>query len=235
MQNFSNFILERVKLRARKDMPQIDKMDKFVEDVTANGYKISHKSIDPEKLKPTQTEFNKDKIKGMIETGNYKGKPIVITSDNYILDGHHRWKSYLIQKEQQPVIQVNMTFDELFDFVDGKKYIKYKQIHEMKLNDWYNSNFAVDDYMTDEEKTEYTKSKVDQIYKDYFTPEAFDRIYKSMKEDGEGGAVAMPANAPNGVAGVALPPVHNKADTIRRRKNGDIINTNLDADDDDGD
>jgi hypothetical protein len=40
----------------------------------------------------------------------------------------------------------------------------------------------------------------------------------------------MPVNAPNGVAGVALPPVYNKADVQRRKKQGDIIDTNLDSD-----
>jgi hypothetical protein len=66
----------------------------------------------------------------------------------------------------------------------------------------------------DEEREKFNKEKAKKVYDDYFTQEAFDRIYKSVKEDGEGSA--MPANAPNGVAGVDMPPVVNK-NTIRRK------------------
>ena len=205
MKNFTMFLSERVQLRARKNMPQIDNMDDFVKDLKDEGYKISSEKIEAKKLKPTQTEFNMDKVKGMISSGNYKNKPIVVTSDNYILDGHHRWKAHVEVEEDQPIIRVNMSFEKLFDFVDGKKYVKYKQIHEAHLNDWYNTNMSISDYMTDEEREKFNKEKAKKVYDDYFTPEAFDRIYKSVKEDGEGGGSAMPVNAPNGVAGVALP------------------------------
>ena len=230
MKNFTMFLSERVQLRARKNMPQIDNMDDFVKDLKDEGYKISSEKIEAKKLKPTQTEFNMDKVKGMISSGKYKNKPIVVTSDNYILDGHHRWKAHVEVEEDQPIIRVNMPFEKLFDFVDGKKYVKYKQIHEAHLNDWYNTNMSISDYMTDEEREKFNKEKAKKVYDDYFTPEAFDRIYKSVKEDGEGGGSAMPVNAPNGVAGVALPPVYNKADVQRRKKQGDIIDTNLDSD-----
>ena len=216
MKNFTMFLSERVQLRARKNMPQIDNMDDFVKDLKDQGYKISSEKIEAKKLKPTQTEFNMDKVKGMISSGKYKNKPIVVTSDNYILDGHHRWKAHVEVEEDQPIIRVNMPFEKLFDFVDGKKYVKYKQIHEAHLNDWYNTNMSMSDYMTDEEREKFNKEKAKKVYDDYFTPEAFDRIYKSVKEDGEGGGSAMPVNAPNGVAGVALPPVVNK-NTIRRK------------------
>lgn len=230
MKNFTMFLSERVQLRARKNMPQIDNMDEFVKDLKKEGYKISSEKIEAKKLKPTQTEFNMEKVKGMISSGKYKNKPIVVTSDNYILDGHHRWKAHVEVKEDQPIIRVNMPFEKLFDFVDGKKYVKYKQIHEAHLNDWNNTNMSMSDYMTDEERENFNKEKVKKVYEDYFTTEAFSRIYKTVKEEGEGGGVAMPANAPNGVAGVALPAVNSLGKNVRRRKtnewsaDGDDIN-----------
>lgn len=217
MKSFNSFLSERVTLRARKNMPQIDNMEKFIDDIKANGYKISSEKVEPKSLKPTQNEFNKEKVKGMIQSGKYKGKSIVVTSDNYILDGHHRWKAHMVQDEQQPVIRVNMKFDELFDFVHGKNYVKYKQIHESALAEWFGSNMSMSDYMTDEEKEKYNKEESDKIYDKFFTAEAFEKVYKSIKEDGEG--AAMPANAPNGVAGVALPAVHNLGNKdVKRRK-----------------
>ena len=41
MKNFTMFLSERVQLRARKNMPQIDNMDDFVKDLKDEGYKIS--------------------------------------------------------------------------------------------------------------------------------------------------------------------------------------------------
>lgn len=218
MKNFTTFLSERVQIRARKNMPQIDNMDEFVKDLKKEGYKINSEKIEAKKLKPTQSDFNMDKVKGMIASGNYKNKSIVVTSDNYILDGHHRWKSHMEVGEDQPIIRVNMTFEKLFDFVDGKKYVKYKQIHEAHLNDWYNTNMSMSDYMTDEEKEKFNKEKSNKIYDDYFTQEAFDKIYKTVKEDGEGSAVTT--NAPNSVAGVSMPPTAMNT-SIKRRKNTD--------------
>lgn len=181
MKNFFDFLHERVMLRARKDMPQIDDMDKFVKDIKDNGFKITSKKVDPKTLKPTQNEFNDEKVKGMIATGKYKNKTIVVTKDNYILDGHHRWKAHLEVGEQQPIIQINMSFEDLFDFVEGKPYIKYKKIHE---------TVSVSNYMTDEER----EQKSQETYNNFFTVEMFDKIFndvknkKKLQEDGEGGS-----------------------------------------------
>lgn len=244
MKKFTTFLFERVQLRARKHMPQIDKMDEFLEDLKSDGYKIKYSDMNPKDLKPTQTEFNEEKVKSMIQAGSYKNKPIVVTDDNYILDGHHRWKAHLDQKEDQPVIKVNMNFDDLFDYVDGKKYVKYKEIHEMKLNDWYDSNMSMSDFMTDEEKEEITKNKVDDIYKKFFTPETFDKIYKSMNEEGAISGVGGMAGGGvdpsqvqttvdpslNGVAGVDLPPT-NSLGKVKRRKRKQIDEWSADIDD----
>lgn len=243
MKSFSEFIFERVELRARKHMPQISNMDGFLKDLKDNGYKITHTEVDAKSLKPTQSEFNMEKVKGMIASGAYKNKSIVTTDDNYILDGHHRWKAHMQQDEKQPIVKVNMKFDDLFDFVDGKKYIKYKQLHEFKLTEWYNTNTSMADYMTDEEKEKEKQAKVDKVYQDFFTPEMFNQVFNSIKEDGEGGGGeasastgtgptnAEPAtqastgeedrdneNKLNSVANVSMPNVMNKH--ILRRRNG---------------
>ena len=68
MKNFTMFLSERVQLRARKNMPQIDNMDDFVKDLKDEGYKISSEKIEAKKLKPTQTEFNMDKVKAEFES-----------------------------------------------------------------------------------------------------------------------------------------------------------------------
>lgn len=215
MKFFADYLTERVKLRSRKEMPQIDKMDKFIDDIKINGHTLTSDEVDPKTLKPTQHEFNMDKVKGMIKDNVYRDKPIVTTKDGYILDGHHRWKACMEEEQQQPIIRVNMKFDDLYDFVDGKDYVKYKQIHEAakQVTEWnFNSNMSMSDYMTDEEKQEKQdkrKKQVDDIYTNFFTNEAFEQIRKSLKEDG-GAAFGLGGNAGDG----GTPSNGNGAETV---------------------
>lgn len=81
-------------------MPQIKKDDLTV------AFSVSKELVGAEKqqvkcnlLKPSQHEIIDDKVKDAIKqlekdnitsSANLK-KPIVISSDNYIIDGHHRW------------------------------------------------------------------------------------------------------------------------------------------------
>ena len=205
MKSFLDMLHERVVLRARKDMPQIDDMDAFLKDIKKNDISVKNMKVNPKTLKPTQNEFNQEKIDYLVSSGKYKTKNIVVTNDNYILDGHHRWKAYIKAKEDQPIVKIDMPFEELFNFVDGKPYIKYRKITESKLLEWFNSNMSMSDYMTDK---------------------------KEITEDGEGGAVATGGEASsstgdstatdtsvNSVTGVAMPAT--AMGKVNRRKTND--------------
>ena len=57
-------------------------------------YEITY--IDPKSLKPTQVDFNRDKIVGMMLAGIDLNKfPIISTLDGYVIDGHHRYLAAL--------------------------------------------------------------------------------------------------------------------------------------------
>lgn len=65
--------------------------------------KISTKSIDIQKLSATQNEISKDKSEGMYAVSNnpdVKWRPwtaaVIVSKDNYIVDGHHRWAATLM-------------------------------------------------------------------------------------------------------------------------------------------
>lgn len=98
-------------------------------------------------LKPTITELSNGKIKKMIKNKGVLDKPIVISSDNFIVDGHHRWfanKSQLKNKslgdndEQQFITAtiININVDKLF-----KKIKEFKRDYNEKNLD----NFELDD------------------------------------------------------------------------------------------
>ena len=71
-------------------LPQINKPKDFIDMLDKKEIPHKEEMVDPDTLKAIQTEFDKDKIANiMLEPYNLMG--IIISNDNYILDGHHRW------------------------------------------------------------------------------------------------------------------------------------------------
>ncbi len=74
---------------------------------------VAHEQVEltADELKPTQAEFSPTKVQGMV--GADIGRSILVSSDGYVLDGHHQW---LAAKESgQPVkaIRLDAPIDEL--------------------------------------------------------------------------------------------------------------------------
>lgn len=106
----------------RADMPQVpeDVQPKFLAHLAAKGHDAKHTSLKPGQLKATQKEINADKVMGMaaaVKSGklNLRDRAIIVSSDNYVLDGHHRWAALLVSDpgEPMPVIQVDMPIKQL--------------------------------------------------------------------------------------------------------------------------
>jgi hypothetical protein len=93
----------------RKYMPQFDspaeirKFTRFVNRV----YKIKSfkKTRKARQLKPSQGEINKKRIQGLIDEGvlDKVNIPLVVSEDNYVVDGHHRWAAYRLKKPNTPL------------------------------------------------------------------------------------------------------------------------------------
>lgn len=79
---------------SRKNMPQVDtqNLDKAV-DMVSDKVRVTKGKISVGKLKKSQKELHKDKIEGIATrfTSPDKFKPLIISKDNHIVDGHHRW------------------------------------------------------------------------------------------------------------------------------------------------
>jgi hypothetical protein len=75
---------------ARDLMPQIKDIHDFLDELELRG--ISHRleTLDPNDLKSTQSEFDANKVFQMMQNQGER-KPIITSSDGYVLDGHHRW------------------------------------------------------------------------------------------------------------------------------------------------
>lgn len=118
---------------SRITMPQIPKEMKsqFHDDLKLNGYNIETCDKKCDSLMPTQTEFNDEKvdaIKASIVDGTYIHEPILVSSDDMIVDGHHRWKAMKDSHRYIPSDVVDMPFKELYDFLDNKTYVVKRDI-----------------------------------------------------------------------------------------------------------
>jgi len=70
-------------------LPQIPQalISKFIETLGQDGIDVSVGDIPVNKLTPSQGDFNLNKIKKMTDSD----QKIIVSKDNYVLDGHHRW------------------------------------------------------------------------------------------------------------------------------------------------
>jgi len=136
MKKFKSFIREfDVKIPSKKDtmdinrkeMPQIKSKDlnDFFNFLKKNNVKTIKKTVDASKLKATQGQFDKSKIKDAIDAisdGSMPDKPIMVSKDGYVIDGHHRWLAYMNMGRKIDVFEANVNAKELIEYM--KKYPK---------------------------------------------------------------------------------------------------------------
>lgn len=87
----------------RSEMPQLPDsvIPKFLKQYQDKGIKVTKQTMKVGQLKATQREINAEKAQGMLNAykeGSYdpSKKPIIVSKDGYVLDGHHRWASMLL-------------------------------------------------------------------------------------------------------------------------------------------
>jgi hypothetical protein len=121
----------------RNEMPQIAERDisSFLDELKEQGILVSKKYIRLDKLKPTQSEINLQKVKQKYE--HFKKhpdakKPFVVSSDDYILDGHHQLFALRNIDEKQKVIAhvVSLNIRELLNLAKKSRYSTRKKIYE---------------------------------------------------------------------------------------------------------
>lgn len=98
----------------RKQMPQIPDQhrDDFVKYMRDAGVGVADAHVDPKSLKPTQSNFAGPKVGAILRTirkTGWPGNPILVTSDGYILDGHHRWAAKVMHAFEKPGVKIPVT------------------------------------------------------------------------------------------------------------------------------
>lgn len=99
----------------RAEMPQVrsEHRGALVNFLQARGITAKAAMVNPTKLKPTQAEFSPAKVqKARDHTGSER--PILVSSDNHVVDGHHQWVAGLDDETTpMPVIRLNAPIREV--------------------------------------------------------------------------------------------------------------------------
>lgn len=143
MIGFKAYLNEKVDLPAksktlginRKDMPQIDHehMNDFLSYLKANDVSYSKESVDPDTLKATQNQFHIAKIQAImdkIESGDYKKKRIVVSENDYVIDGHHTWIAHKNLDKKIDVIRIEAKAKNIVSLMHDFPKSYTKKLHE---------------------------------------------------------------------------------------------------------
>jgi hypothetical protein len=119
---------------SREHMPQIksDLLPIFLDHLKRTGITWSKKRVDPNSLSATQGEFNTDKIKTLMQNSN-SVTAVIISKDNYILDGHHRWLADLNSDQKTNVIMVDLPILDLISTAKSFDGVFYKDVTEQRV------------------------------------------------------------------------------------------------------
>lgn len=125
MKSFKDFLLseesqafENSNGVQRHNMPQIKKVHhpKFIDFLLNDGIDVTYMQVAVTSLKPTQSEYNPTKVK-LFTTFDLEvlSSNVIISSDGYVLDGHHRYKALLdaYPDEFMNVIKVDLKINSL--------------------------------------------------------------------------------------------------------------------------
>jgi cation transport regulator ChaB len=132
----SNLFCAESKGIPRAKMPQLDddQTKAFIKQL-GDKYGIEKTTEYAANLRATQNELNGARVAknaARIKAGTDRGNPIIVSKDNYILDGHHRWAARAgleagkgdLMKTKMPVARANVGIIDLLEaaekFTGGK-------------------------------------------------------------------------------------------------------------------
>ena len=111
----------------REEMPQIaaDDVQHFL---NIHHVAPANHFAETGRLKPTQSNFSVDKILNMDEAS--KRLPILVSSDDFVLDGHHRWLANHMSRNLQPITRLPWDVDTSIGHMKSFRKSFTKSVHE---------------------------------------------------------------------------------------------------------
>jgi len=118
----------------RKDMPQIKDVNEFVDDVKDKGVKVTNATVDPDTLKPTQSYISADKVSDFDPKAVGK-KPIVVSKDGRVVDGHHQWAKAVLLDKDVEVVKLDVNIDKALELAKAAFYDELNKIASARFDD----------------------------------------------------------------------------------------------------
>jgi len=125
----------------RKKMPQIKTKDypeyfKYLKDNNVDFQKLD--GVKAATLKPTQSEFSKQGVEKQLQKmwdKNDGDKPLIASSDDYIIDGHHRWLVAKNTRRSLTIFKADVPMKELMALT-----LKFPKVY---FKDIYNEGYKI--------------------------------------------------------------------------------------------
>jgi len=122
----------------RSEMPQIKSTDMkdFREWLSHfQQVKTSEELVNVNSIKPTQGEINVEKVDGMLNAKTIEelstSKPVLITKDNFLIDGHHRWFALRVDNEKKNkilAVRADLPIKEFLNLAHEYPKVSYKSM-----------------------------------------------------------------------------------------------------------
>jgi hypothetical protein len=107
-----------------KYVPSAEMVPKFIKSMQAKGVKVTRGRVPASSLHPTQTTGDMHAIRGIADSvkAGKETKPVIISSDNRVLDGHHNWAARVLAGSEgggkgapagTPVVRVGLPMRDL--------------------------------------------------------------------------------------------------------------------------
>lgn len=124
----------------RHEMPQVgsEHYPSLFDYINDHGGHFTNETIHARDLKPVQGEFSKQGVEKMmrgradIKSGKRKSKRIIVSSDDYIIDGHHRWLAAYNHDDDIEIMRVDIPVKKLMQLLHDFKHTTYKDIYAEK-------------------------------------------------------------------------------------------------------
>lgn len=125
---------------SRQSMPQLDEPEKFKK--ALDNIDVSYRSttVPISSLRLTQGEVNKTKIWKLMKLLRNKKAfpPIFVSSDNFVLDGSHRYVAKLNKnpKGKMEVVQIDMDIRNLLQTIKANRLMfgaRYRSLSDSEL------------------------------------------------------------------------------------------------------
>lgn len=104
-------------------MPQVDEADypRFIADAVHDARKLVIEAVPVSSLHAHQRI---DHFRAKLMPAAVKMKPVIVSADNFIVDGNHRWWAHVYQRDPLILtVRLDLPFDEAIEWALARPYV----------------------------------------------------------------------------------------------------------------